>query len=276
MRSPAGRKEFQFQLIALVVIIVLVHAVFALLIRPRAASWAQAREAAVAAEEPFDETPILAVLLKDYEQEACTILFLWALSIMGYKARELKAHAGLLDQDFIQTEEGQRILPEDTRDLSRRVQSLPNEKRRALYPRCILAALHRFETTKNVQDVSETVSNLCVTEGERQESELSMIRYIAWAIPSIGFIGTVRGIGLALSKAQSAVEGDIGPVTLNLGTAFNSTLIALCLSILLMFVVHQLQLQQERYVLDVQDEAEQKLIRQLHVNGARTSTSVTT
>jgi biopolymer transport protein ExbB/TolQ len=186
---------------------------------------------------------------------------------MGYKWRELSAHAGLLEQEFLQVGEGSRLLPEDARDVSRRVQGLPDDKRRALYPRALLAALHRFETTRNIQDVSETVTNLCVAEGERQESELSMIRYIAWAIPSIGFIGTVRGIGLALSKAQSAVEGDIGPVTLNLGTAFNSTLIALCLSILLMFVVHQLQLQQERYVLDVQDEAEQKLIRHLHVPG---------
>lgn len=273
MRSTAGRKEFQFQLVALALSVVLVHAVFALLIRPRAAAWSAAREAAVAAEEVFDETPSLAVLLKDYEQEACTILFFWAMAIMGYKARELKRHASLLDQDFVQLEEGQRILPEDSRDLSRRVQSLPEEQRRGLFPRALLAALHRFETTRNIQDVSETVSNLCVSEGERQESELSMIRYIAWAIPSIGFIGTVRGIGLALSKAQSAVEGDIGPVTLNLGTAFNSTLIALCLSILLMFVVHQLQLLQERHVLDVQDETEQKLIRHLVVSGSQTSAS---
>lgn len=268
MRSSAGRKEFQFQLFALVVITVLVHAVFTLVIRPRAATWAQARESAVAAEEPFDQTPTLAVLLKDYEQEACIILFFWALSIMGYKAKELKSHGSTLEKDFVQAGEGQRILPEDARDLTRRVQSLPEPQQRALYPRAILAALHRFESTRNIQDVSETVSTLCVTEGERQESELSMIRYIAWAVPSIGFIGTVRGIGLALSKAQSAVEGDIGPVTLNLGTAFNSTLIALCLSILLMFAVHQLQLQQERYVLDVQDETEQKLIRLLHVRGA--------
>jgi biopolymer transport protein ExbB/TolQ len=61
------------------------------------------------------------------------------------------------------------------------------------------------------------------------------------------------------------VEGDIGPVTENLGTAFNSTLIALCLSILLMFTVHQLQLQQERHVLDVEDYAEEHLTRRLHV-----------
>ncbi len=36
-----------------------------------------------------------------------------------------------------------------------------------------------------------------------------MIRYISWAIPSIGFIGTVRGIGEALAQADKAVQGDI-------------------------------------------------------------------
>lgn len=271
MRSQAGQKEFHFQLMVLVAIVVLVHALYAWVIRPRAETYSKAQAALAIEERSTGETPPLVMILKDYEQESCIILFLWALSLMGYKAQQLKAHVGLMERDFVQVEEGHRILPEDARELTRRLQALPDGERRALLPRALLAALHRFESTRNIQDVSETVTSLCMAEGERQESELSMIRYIAWAIPSIGFIGTVRGIGLALSQAQAAVEGDIGPVTENLGTAFNSTLIALVLSIFLMFAVHQLQLQQERYVLDVQDEAELKLINQLHVTRERTA-----
>ena len=55
------------------------------------------------------------------------------------------------------------------------------------------------------------------------------------AIPSIGFIGTVRGIGEALSQAHVAVEGDIAGMTASLGVAFNSTFVALVVSIFLMF-----------------------------------------
>jgi biopolymer transport protein ExbB/TolQ len=94
-----------------------------------------------------------------------------------------------------------------------------------------------------------------------------MIRYIAWAIPSIGFIGTVRGIGMALSEAHRAVEGDILGVTENLGVAFNSTLVALLLSIVLMFFVHQLQLIQERLVLDSQTYVDHNLIRHMQARG---------
>jgi len=265
MRTRHGGKEFSFQVVALAVIVVLVHSAYELLIRPRARAALREAEAIRAESTGADVPQSLAVILMDYEQQACFILLFWALASMGYKARQLKKDLRFLERDFIALEAGKRILPGDARELGRQVQAMPDADRAALLPRALLAALHRFESTRNVQDVSETVTQLCLAEGERQESELSMIRYIAWAIPSIGFIGTVRGIGLALSKAHAAVEGEIGPVTESLGTAFNSTLIALCLSILLMFVVHQLQLQQERYVLDVQDYAEHKLIRNLHV-----------
>jgi biopolymer transport protein ExbB/TolQ len=101
-------------------------------------------------------------------------------------------------------------------------------------PQILLSAIERFIATRNIQDASMVVHTMCESEAERSESELSIIRYIAWAIPSIGFIGTVRGIGNALAQAQQAVAGDITGVTENLGVAFNSTLIALLLSVLLM------------------------------------------
>jgi len=120
----------------------------------------------------------------------------------------------------------------------------------------VFQALTRFETTQEVQDVASATSALCENEGERLDSELAQIRYIAWAIPSIGFIGTVRGIGDALGQAHKAVTGEIAGVTQSLGTAFNSTLIALLISIVLMFLLHQVQLQQERLVLDTETSLE--------------------
>ncbi|NIO11002.1 MAG: MotA/TolQ/ExbB proton channel family protein, partial [Deltaproteobacteria bacterium] len=95
------------------------------------------------------------------------------------------------------------------------------------------------------------------------ESELSIIRYIAWAIPSIGFIGTVRGIGNALGQAHQAVAGDITGVTQSLGVAFNSTLIALLISIILMFIIHQVQLMQERLVLGTERYCDSMFIARL-------------
>jgi biopolymer transport protein ExbB/TolQ len=129
--------------------------------------------------------------------------------------------------------------------------------------RTALAALNRFRATRSIQDASSTAREVCSAESDRLDSELAMIRYIAWAIPSIGFIGTVRGIGDALTMAHRAVQGDISGVTEALGVAFNSTFVALLLSLLLMFVLHQLQLRQERQVLDTESYVDERLLANL-------------
>ncbi|MDX1389265.1 MAG: MotA/TolQ/ExbB proton channel family protein, partial [Acidobacteriota bacterium] len=171
----------------------------------------------------------------------------------------------LLEEELVPLREGTRILPEDAREYARQIQGLPGATQRQLLPRAVLAALQRFRATQNIQDVSSTAHAVAESESERLDSELSMVRYIAWAIPTIGFIGTVRGIAEALGQAQKAVEGDIAGVTQSLGVAFNSTFIALLISIVLMFLLHQLQLQQERLVLETETYLDQNLIQHLQV-----------
>ena len=255
--------EFVFQLFALLISILIVHTVYVTVVRPAAAQIMI--EQAQALEEDPNYIPERSVflLIKDYEQESCFILFFWALAIMSFKAVRAFRERVLLERTLVPVGEGISILPEDTREYSRPLQALPDRERRYLLPRVLLTALQRFRSTRDIQSVATTVREQCEQEADRLESELSMVRYIAWAIPSIGFIGTVRGIGAALAQAHRAVEGDISGVTQNLGVAFNSTFIALVLSIGLMFLLHQLQLTQERLALETQDYADEQLIAKL-------------
>ena len=203
------------------------------------------------------------IILRDYEQEVCFILVLWAMALLSLKAASVRRERAMLRADLVSLTAGESILPEDAREVARAIEALPEPERECLYPRVLTAALHRFRSTGNVQDVSDAVSRVCEAESDRLDSELSMIRYIAWAIPSIGFIGTVRGIGEALGFAHKAVEGDISGVTASLGLAFNSTFVALVLSIVLMFLLYQLQLVQERLVLDAHTACDRRLIQNL-------------
>jgi biopolymer transport protein ExbB/TolQ len=255
--------EFVFQMFALIISIIVVHAFYVSVVRPNAAQIIEEQNIAAAADPNYIRERRVAVLIKDLEQEACFILMFWALAIMGYKAVTIVGERRLLDVDLVPVAEGMRILPEDTREFARQVQQLPDEQQRLLLPRALLNALRRFNTTHSIQDVSSSTNTITESEAERLESELSMIRYISWAIPSIGFIGTVRGIGEALAQADKAVQGDIAGVTQSLGVAFNSTFIALLISIFLMFLVYQLQLLQERLVFDTQAYVDDKLIRHM-------------
>lgn len=265
MRKKNGiSTEFVYQVFSLVLIVIIVHAAYVGFIRPAADVILAEQALRVETDATYIVERSLFVLVRDYEQEACFILMLWALAIMAFKALATIRDRALLDQDLILLAEGVRILPQDTRDVSRRIEALPLNQRRALLPRALLAGLQRFTATSSIQDVADATRAYCTAESERLESELSMIRYIAWAIPSVGFIGTVRGIGDALGQAHQAIEGNIFGVTRSLGVAFNSTLIALLISIVLMFMLHQLQLLQERYVLEAEAYCEENLTRHLH------------
>lgn len=257
--------EFVFQLASLIVAVIVVHAVYVVWIRPNAETVLAEQTARMQVDPEYVQERSFYVIVRDFEQETCFVLMLWALAIMAYKSVAMVREGRLLNMDLVPLEEGTRILPEDAREYARQIQTLPDAAQRSLLPRSLLTALHRFRATSNIQDVSATAHSVCDAESDRLDSELSMVRYIAWAIPSIGFIGTVRGIGEALGQAHQAVEGDIAGVTRSLGVAFNSTFIALLISIVLMFLLHQLQLRQERLVLDTETYLDEHLIQHLQV-----------
>jgi len=265
-RSPLAwllSNGFLYSVITLLLSVIIVHSIFVLHVRPKAQSIMTQQRAAMLANPAYVAERSMYVVIKDYEQEACITLMIWALAILLHRALEQREERRYLDSSLIDLPEGIQILPEDTRVYARKIQSLSSAERNRLAPRALLAALARFGATRNVQDVSSVAHSVCESEANRFESELSMLRYIAWAIPAIGFIGTVRGIGDALSQAHKAVSGDISGVTEGLGVAFNSTLIALLLSILLMFLLQALQRVQERLVQDTETYLDQRIIRNM-------------
>ncbi len=76
------------------------------------------------------------------------------------------------------------------------------------------------------------------------------LRHRAWLIPTLGFIGTVVGISSALGRpggisADTSDQADVGEwmagLTRSLAVAFNTTLVALPLSAVLVFLMHVTQ-----------------------------------
>lgn len=123
--------------------------------------------------------------------------------------------------------------------------------------------------TETSERVVEIFSRRLDTLQKHVESSYSMLRYIAWAIPSVGFVGTVWGIGIAIGNAGMAFE-NLALVTQPLGVAFDTTLIALMESLVLMFFIYTMQHKeetllnaidlfcQEKYIINLRLEANVK------------------
>ncbi len=254
-----GRKDdLFFQIGTLLASILFVHTLYLLSIRPEAQRQVEAAEAL---NQPTERT--LFIILKDYEQEICIILMIWAICIIARKVSELLKYRHYLDVDLIDRDEDVTVTQSTARTALSQLWDLGYPALNAVVVQSLIAGLQRFISTGSIQNASDAVAEYTENISMRMEAELSMVRYIIWAIPSVGFIGTVRGIGDALSQAHIALEGNIAGMTASLGVAFNSTLIALLISIFLMFLLHQLQLIQDKSVLDAQDYCDRMFLKHL-------------
>ncbi|MFO7303990.1 MAG: MotA/TolQ/ExbB proton channel family protein [Gammaproteobacteria bacterium] len=257
--------EFFVTLFALIVTVVTVHALYVAWIRPAGTEVIAAEQARMREDPDYVPSRSVYLVIKDFEQEAEIIHFIWAMLIIGYKALLVRRERKMLERELIVVPEGIKVLPEDAKDYARQLEGLTEEEKNSLVVRALQRTLDRFAATRSIRDSAETSRAVCDAEADRLDSGLAMIRYIAWAIPAIGFIGTVRHIGDALLQAHKAVTGDITGVTSDLGIAFNATFVALLLTIILMFFLHQLQQAQEQLVHDTDQWIDQHLIRHMQV-----------
>lgn len=265
-KRPFSGRELLISLGTLLVIAIIVQSIYATVIRPRAQA-ALATASVVTEDGQADRSQLRSVwvIINDVESELSIILALWALTLIATQARQVSDNRKLLERTYVEVDENHVVLPEDARAYARPLERLSLQEQDMFLPRALMVGLNRFGSTRSVQDAAEAVIDECEFEASRFEAQLSMVKFTAWAVPAIGFVGTVRGIGYALQEAQSAVRGDVSGVTLGLGVAFNTTLTALVLSILVMFVLHQLQQAQDRLILDARNYVDRMLIRHMRV-----------
>lgn len=202
----------------------------------------------------------LVVILKDYEQEICLMLMVWGMFLIIEKCLSILKHRYLFNVDLL---EGSSSKDGSLKSVLSSLGELPPKTKDTPLVKILMSSLRRFVITNDVQSTSDAIESNVEALAIKQEAENSMIRYLIWAIPSIGFIGTVRGIGQALSLADQALAGDIAGMTNSLGVAFNSTLVALLISIILMFMLHQLQRLQDGLVVDTQEYCESFLLNRI-------------
>lgn len=157
------------------------------------------------------------------------------------------------------------LLPED-RETMLRVQDIgplfqkiqdsdPND--RYWLQRVLKNTMLQFQSSGSVGQVNAVFNSSVDLYHHEVDLRYSMLRYLVWLIPTLGFIGTVIGIAFALKNAQATVSApesleiaELGlhlmqGLTKELGVAFYTTLLALLQSAVLMFALHLIQTNEE-------------------------------
>lgn len=189
--------------------------------------------------------------------------FAIAIGDLFYRRRLVSWEASFFNQKLLPEDEATVLQPQDLGTIRQRLVQADLSDR-GLLPGLIDLCILQFQAGRSV---SETVavmnSSLELTFGQ-VDLRYSMVRYVVWALPTFGFIGTVMGIASALSIIGVSSSIDMKQVSASLGVAFNTTLIALLLSAVLVLVQHLVQSSEEEIVNRTGDYCLRNLINRLY------------
>ena len=122
--------------------------------------------------------------------------------------------------------------------------------RAAFLPRMIERTIDQYRMSGNEDQAISVLNSSLELYMHEIDLRYSMLRYLTWLIPSLGFIGTVMGIMFALQYAgiPANAESDdfLYQVTSRLGVAFTTTLLALIMSAVLVLLQSLIQNKEER------------------------------
>src|ERR1043165_1578921 len=144
----------------------------------------------------------LGALLLGPEQIACYACFVWGALICINRYLEMRRQRGAFTLNLLPTEEGARILHEDARPLHRHLDQVSQEQGPFILSNMIRAGLSKFALSRSTHDVRETIKTQAEVDLGRLVSSMATLNYLAWAIPAIGFLGTVRGLAGSMTLAR--------------------------------------------------------------------------
>lgn len=181
-----------------------------------------------------------------------TFFFMWAIGIIYLKYQKLRHQKEALLLDVLPVELGQEINSQNVGTFIDHVYNLPHRLRDSLMVNRIRKALELFEVKTNAGDVGGMMSSQSDIDGARIGGSYSLLKVFLWAIPILGFIGTVLGLSQAIgsmdltdAKDVDKIIGSISKVTGGLGTAFDTTLLGLVLAMFLQFPMSSLSKQED-------------------------------
>ena len=193
------------------------------------------------------------------------IIFFFGVVRIIFFNKEIKQQTYSFSLRLLPETEQFVLNPLEVNELKLRTIQKEQERGRFLLTELIKKACTKFRSNKSTSEALEIVTNQVRINLSMDETQQSMIRYASWAIPSVGFVGTIVGIAQSLGYVTAGMtDNDIVKVTSALNVAFDTTLVSLVLSLILMYLYHALQENTEKLHLRMEEYVIENLINRIY------------
>lgn len=201
-----------------------------------------------------------------------TFLMFWAIAILILKTRKLYKQRESMLFDLLPESIGKEISRQNVQQFNENVRGLPVDIHASFLTRRVLRGLEHYTVRGSSSEVSTMLSSQAELDNNAVSSSYSLLNVFIWAIPILGFIGTVQGLGDAVGNLSGSLEAasdvesikkSLGAITGGLGVAFDTTLVALIMSLFLKFPASSLQKSEEDLLNWVEDYCNENLLKRL-------------
>lgn len=166
---------------------------------------------------------------------ATTILFWVGLAALGTRTLQLPHEEAGLRFRFAEAGSGESA-PEAAQRLARELNRLPERAQSSHAVGRLRSMASHVQSRQSAEDLGSHLEYLAGFDGEQLHNSYALIRTVTWAVPILGFLGTVIGITEAIQHLDPAkLESSFNVVVGHLGVAFGTTAQALMLSLVLVF-----------------------------------------
>ena len=210
-----------------------------------------------------------------YTTGPATFFFLWAIALLVLKRMKLNFQERALGlaavpqtPDFVLNEASARAVLE-------RIHNLVDHPRHFILLNRIDRALSSLRNIGGLNDVATILKGQAENDENQIASSYTLVSAMVWAIPVLGFIGTVQGLSSAISTFTKtlASSGDLAAIKTNLqgvtgglATAFETTLAALVMALVLQLWFSALQKRETDFLDECNDYCHQHVISKLRLS----------
>lgn len=178
------------------------------------------------------------------------LLFFWGMAILFIKARKLALQEEALTLSAVPQQPDFVLNRESARAVLGRVHSLVDNAGHFLLLNRIERALSNLQNIGQVGDVATILRNQADYDEGHIASSYGLVHSFLWAIPVLGFIGTVIGLRAAIGALGitlqaggdlTAIREGLQAVTAGLATKFETTLVALICAVIIQLLLSFMQ-----------------------------------
>jgi biopolymer transport protein ExbB/TolQ len=194
--------------------------------------------------------------------------FMWVAMFIGLgelwiRGRAMRAEQATLLSQLLPEDERSLLTADDLKSIYLKSRSM---SRSAVLPTLVRRLSMEFRKSRSIDRVNGLLDSSLELFLHQLDLRYTLLRYVVWVIPTLGFVGTVIGIADAMAFAGSGaveMENLLSPTTQKLAVAFYTTLVALLQSGVLVFGMNSIQAGEEKAINDAGQYCLENLVMRL-------------